>query len=421
MITKVDWLTLTIIPSVVEDPYEFFLRLVDFFQLDSFLHLFKKGGGYGFYEYSYSYNNIMFFIPDAFNVDYEGFCISFSGQGIDFYLEYMRKTVPDYSVKRMLASFFSLAETGEYKCNVSRIDIATDDITYSESEKSYLDLDVITKAILDCEFTSPFAIKQRIKSFGVTFIESQRAKLCGLKGDTIYLGSRKSNTFCRIYDKLAQSKAKNMPIDEKINHWVRFELEFKGCNAMSVAEHIVSLEDDVFSLWYSELVNNYIRFIDVTENNISNYSRCPSKKWWLDFVGTVEKHRLYHVKPVENAFDRSLRWQKKSVFPSIAAMLQCMPVQQYLMLVKETMENENSLKRQQLIITDFINADKHSEELTGFERYSQYIEDDDYRSFLLELRRARDYNLSAAITKKIIISSEKTKSVYENISAHCVE
>lgn len=406
MLTKVDWLTLSIIPAYIVNPYDFFLSLVDFFHLDEFLPQFKQGSGHGFYDYSYIYNNIVFSIPELFKTDHQGFCISFSGQGIDFYLEHMRKEFPDYSVKKLLSSYFSLAENKECKCNVSRIDIAIDDITYSITEKALLNMEVIAEAILKCEFTSPFAIKKRLKKYEVSFLDSQRAKLCGLKGDTIYLGSRKSNTYCRIYDKLAETASNETPIDKNINHWVRFEMEFKGCNAMTVAEHIVSLEEDLFPLWYAEVVNNYIRFIDITENNISNYSRCPSKKWWLDFIGTVEKRRLYHVKPVENEFDRSLRWQKKSVFPSIAAMLQCMPVQQYLMLVKETMENENSLKRQQQIITDFINADKHSPELTGFERYSQYIEDDEYRAFLLELRRSREYNLSAAVTKAL----EKAKS-----------
>lgn len=406
MLTKIDWLTLSIIPSFIVNPYDFFLSLVDFFHLDDYLPQFKQGSGHGFYACSYSYNNIVFSVPELFQSDHQGFCISFSGQGIDFYLEHMRKEYPDYSVKKLLASFFSLAENKECKCNVTRIDIAIDDITYSESEKYLLDMEVIAEAILKCEFTSPFAIKKRLKKYEVSFLDSQRAKLCGLKGDTIYLGSRKSNAYCRIYDKLAETVSKETPIDEKINHWVRFEMEFKGCNAMSVAEHIVSLDEDLFPLWYAEVVNNYIRFIDITENNISNYSRCPSKKWWLDFIGTVKKQRLYHVKPVENEFDRSLRWQKKSVFPSIAAMLRCIPVQQYLMLVKETMKNENSLKRQQQIITDFINADKHSPELTGFERYSQYIEDEEYHSFLLELRRSHDYNVSAAVNKAL----EKAKN-----------
>ena len=406
MLVKVDWLTLSIIPAYIVNPYDFFLSLVDFFHLDEFLPQFKQGSGHGFYDYSYSYNNIVFSIPELFKTDHQGFCISFSGQGIDFYLEHMRKEFPDYSVKKLLSSYFSLAESKECKCNVSRIDIAIDDITYSVTDKALLDMEVIAEAILKSEFTSPFAIKKRLKKYEVSFLDSQRAKLCGLKGDTIYLGSRKSNTYCRIYDKLAETASNETPIDENINHWVRFEMEFKGCNAMTVAEHIVSLEDDLFPLWYAKVVNNYIRFIDITENNISNYSRCPSKKWWFDFIGTVEKQRLYHVKPVENEFDRSLRWQKKSVFPSIAAMLQCMPVQQYLMLVKETMENENSLKRQQRIITDFINADKHSPELMGFERYAEYIEDDEYHNFLLELCRSCDYNRSAAIKKAL----EKSKS-----------
>lgn len=406
--SKVDWLTLSIIPSYSVEPYKFFLSLLEFFKLDNYIELFVQGSGHGFYDFTYSYNDIVFSIPKPLDSNRQGFCISFSGHGIDFYLETMRKTLPDFSVKQLLSNFFSLAEDCDIKCNVTRIDIASDDITYSSDDNPLLDLDVVSDAILKCEFTSPFAIKKRIKKYEFTFVDSQRAKLFGLMGDTIYLGSRRSNAFCRIYDKLAQSKSNDTPIDENINHWVRFEMEFKGCNAMSVAEHIVSLDDDLFPLWYSEVVNNYIRFIDVTENNISNYSRCPSKKWWIDFIGTVEKQRLYHVKPVENAFDRSLRWQKKSVFPSIAAMLQCMPVQQYLMLVKETMKSESSIKRQKEIITDFINNDKHSPELVGYERYSQYIEDSEYRAFLLELRKARERNREAARSIRNIIDNSKS-------------
>ena len=398
--TKIDWLTLSVMPSDDVDPYNFFLSLVGFFRLEEFLPLFKKGGGHGFYDYSYSYNNIVFSIPRFFESHSQGFCISFSGQGIDFYIEYMRKKDPEYSVKKILAKFLLLeVECDNLKCNISRIDLATDDITYSnKAGKALLDLDVITEAILKCEFTSPFAIKRKLKKFSVTFDNSQRAKLCGLEGDTIYLGSRRSNAYLRIYDKFVERTVNKIPIDENITHWVRFEMEFKDCNAMSVAEHMVSLSDDEFADWYSQVVNNYIRFIDVTENNISNYSRCPSKDWWADFVGTLSKTRLYHVKPVENAFDRSLRWQKKVVFPSVAALLRCITVQHYLMLVKEAcLDSENAIRKQQEIENDFINADKHSPELRGLERYAQYIEDDEYRSFLLELRRARDDNVAAAV------------------------
>lgn len=414
---KCDWLTLSVIPSDIVDPYNFFLSLVDFFRLDEFLPLFKLGGGHGFYDYSYSYNNIVFSVPDLLKSDSQGFCISFSGRGIDFYIEHMRKKFPDYSVKKMLASFFKLEfDDINVKCNVSRIDIATDDITYSDKAgKALLDLDVITEAILKCEFTSPFAIKRKLKKFSVTFDHSQRAKLCGLEGDTIYLGSRRSNTYLRIYDKLVESTVNNIPIDENITHWVRFEMEFKDCNAMSVAEHMVSFSESDFNVWYSEVVNSYIRFIDVTENNISNYSRCPSKDWWREFVGTVAKTRLYHIKPSDNAFDRSLRWQKKTVFPSVAALLECMPVQQYLMLVKEAATSENAFRKRQEIVTDFRNADKHSPELKGFERFSLYIEDEEYHSFLLELRRARDYNVAAAVANAAKISAPSSDFRIDNI------
>lgn len=52
------------------------------------------------------YNDISIKIPDSFNADVQGFGIEFTGHGIDYYLEVMRKLYPDYTVCNLLAAFF---------------------------------------------------------------------------------------------------------------------------------------------------------------------------------------------------------------------------------------------------------------------------------------------------------------------------
>lgn len=104
--TKIDWLTLSVMPSDDVDPYNFFLSLVDFFRLEEFLPLFKKGGGHGFYDYSYSYNNIVFSIPRSLESHSQGFCIAFSGQGIDFYINICARSIPNIQLKSFFLNFF---------------------------------------------------------------------------------------------------------------------------------------------------------------------------------------------------------------------------------------------------------------------------------------------------------------------------
>lgn len=394
MNNKVDWLTLSIIPSsIVEDTYTFYKTIVHFLCLDDFQADFEELSGGRFYKNIYRYKNVSIKVPDPMVSDHTGFGIEFTGQGIDFYIDYMRTKFPNYDVRNLLASFFSLAEDETLRCNVPRIDIASDDISYKNKKSYPLDLNLIREALVNLEFTSPFAIKNQIKKFEVTFIDSQRASRPDFLGNTVYLGNKKSNVFCRFYDKLVEMQVDKKEYDEKIKHWVRMEFVFRNDRAKCVAENLVALSDEEFSKYYAEIVNHYITFIDVTENNRSNVCRCKPKKWWSDFLGVVRKSKLVNTKPTENHYVRFKNYTLQKNASGLVALFECEPVDRLMLQLKESAEASRT-KTHDNIVNDYI-ALKNGYDRTlplkkGIEEYSYYT--DDYHKFLLELRKKREYN-----------------------------
>ena len=241
--------------KIREKIYSFYKTIVHFLCLDQFADQFEEYSGGKYYKTIYRYNNISVKIPDSLLSDHTGFGIEFTGQGIDFYIDYMLSKFPDYDVRNLLSSFLSLAEDETLRCQVPRIDTASDDISY-EVKKTYpLDLNLIKEALSNLEFSSPFAIKKHLKSFEVTFVDSERATLKNFRGQTIYLGNKKSKVFCRFYDKLAEMDVNKKEYDEKIKHWARMEFVFRNDRAMSIVENLISLSDDDFSKYYAEVVN----------------------------------------------------------------------------------------------------------------------------------------------------------------------
>lgn len=390
---KVDWLTLSLIPkTIVEDTFSYYQSIIHFLCLDQFEKDFEEFGGGRFYKNIYRYNNISIKIPETLFSDHTGFGIEFTGQGLDFYIDYMRSKFPKYDVRNLLSCFLSLAEDDTLRCRVPRIDIASDDISYEQKKVYSLDLDLIREALSNLEFSSPFAIKSHLKKFEVTFVDSQRAALKNFRGQTIYLGNKKGNVFCRFYDKLAEMDVNKKEYDEKIKHWARMEFVFRNDRAMSVVENLIQLSDEEFSKWYSEVVNHYITFVDVTENNRTNICRCKLKKWWSDFLGVVAKSKLVNKKPTENHYIRFKRYILSKTASGMSAVFECEPVDKVMLEIKEAAE-ASTTKTHDKIVNDYI-ALKHNYDYTkplkGIDEYSYYV--DDYKKFLLELRKKREFN-----------------------------
>ena len=401
---KVDYLTLSLIPNERVNTNKMYNKLLHFLGLVKHIGDFVRFGGGRWYEYIQRFRDISIKIPAYDKSNEQGFCIEFTGQGIDYYIDYMRETFPDYQVKDLLTAFFSLGDKG-FRCRITRIDIAYDDISCEEKRFYTLDFDRIKRAVVKGEFVSPFSHSHMKDEFPISLEEKNkgRGRTKINIGRTINLGNRHSEVFGRIYDKLAERKAKGAEVDENIKHWTRLEFEFKNAHAMAIGELIVVSSPEELTLQLAEIVNRYIRFVVVNKNE-KNYYACPVKRWWARAIGSLGKSRLVFKKPEKNYYQAAVKWIKRSVAPSIYTILQLIPVDKFLMMIKDS-AIERTNNKHNLILQDYISG-KSAEALTGYEEYKLYT--NNYESFIAELRREQFKNDTRYIFRDL--SSEELNS-----------
>lgn len=141
-----------------------------------------------------------------------------------------------------------------------------------------------------------------------------KKKLTGEKiGQTVYMGSRKSETFLRVYDKRLEQM--NKTSEDLGLDWIRWELELKKERAEEAVKMIVNRGE--IGTIFTGILNNYVR---VVENIDSNVSRCPVSPLWEKFVSTVEKISLY-VTEAEKTLEEKINWFKYQVAPTMAGII----------------------------------------------------------------------------------------------------
>lgn len=155
-----------------------------------------------------------------------------------------------------------IAEVINRKGQFSRVDIALDDYDGNLSPAS------VWRKMRAREVSTRWRAFSRIQSLNYT---------TDVEGYTVYLGSRDTETFARIYDKAAQT--------ETPYHWVRFELEYKKNRAHELAGRIARQTISIRGL-----ILNQIRFQDPAEALRKNW---PTSQWWTDFLQTSDRDRLY--------------------------------------------------------------------------------------------------------------------------------
>lgn len=133
-------------------------------------------------------------------------------------------------------------------------------------------------------------------------------------GDTLYLGSRKSDVMLRIYDKRLEHNQR-YPDDYITAPWVRWEFEFTAKRADQLAHEIVKHES--IGMLFFKLLNNYVRLIVLSD---LNRSRCPMLPAWADFVILIDSLTLY-CPPVERTLDDKRNWVIKQVLPTLTGII----------------------------------------------------------------------------------------------------
>lgn len=133
-------------------------------------------------------------------------------------------------------------------------------------------------------------------------------------GDTLYLGSRKSDVMLRIYDKRLEHNQRH-PDDYITAPWVRWEFEFTAKRADQLAHEIVKHES--LGMLFFKLLNNYVRLIVLSD---SNRSRCPMLPAWSAFIACIDSLTLY-CPPVERTLDDKRNWVIKQVLPTLTGII----------------------------------------------------------------------------------------------------
>ncbi|SDE61402.1 replication initiation factor domain-containing protein [Desulfuromonas thiophila] len=179
---------------------------------------------------------------------------------------------------------------------VGRIDLALDNVT------GELTLARINRAVRSG------AVTCRAKTY--RRMESGLISTGHVTGETLYFGSAKSDTQYRIYDKAAEQGLQG--------HWVRCEGQYRHENAQRVAQLIHDARFDVGSV-YCGLLCGYLNVLSPSRTD-TNKSRWKTAQWWLDLLAGAEKLKLA-VPKKPPTLERSRRWLKKQVAPTIAMIL----------------------------------------------------------------------------------------------------
>jgi phage replication initiation protein len=134
-------------------------------------------------------------------------------------------------------------------------------------------------------------------------------------GHTIYFGSRESDTFCRLYDKRLEQRAKGATDD---SHWVRAELELKSERAHALAQ-VLAAGDLMATV--AGVLRSHLVFVEPTAD--THRERWPVCEWWLRFLAEAEKVKL-KLKPAEGllTIQRAHRWLTVAAGPVLAALME---------------------------------------------------------------------------------------------------
>lgn len=360
---KPDYLTISLLPGTTNwTVQEALNKLLKALLIDEWLPWFNLVGAGRGYDEIYRFNDVSLKFASPHNYDRMGICLEFSGNGLAYYIEYL-KYHRGVTLRTALNRFRCLCQFG-CKTKCSRFDWAIDEKCGAD-ETPCLDLDVIQQSLLDRHFVSLFrktdpAVESGElqscytvdtgtidKKIPFTFIQSQDVS-SGRIGKTIYLGKRKSGTYVRIYDKLAEQSAHKGEVPEGVSSWVRFELEFHKLNAAAVlTKYLDCSSDEEFYKFICGLSLKLIRFVDPGRSRRYN---CVTSKWWFDFLGNAKKASLTIHKPKRNKFLCFLLAFQKQYGATLSRAVQCCP--DYLVYVlKEGLKTTSKTAAQ--LVSDY--------------------------------------------------------------------
>jgi len=289
-----DWLSVT---SFIDKP-EFF---IDFLGLDCI----EFQVIHGFYGYKWRY----YF--DGISIHYDGkedqgVLLEMSGQGCRVF-----ETYGNGDWEKLFSRFTS-------DCyNITRLDVAYDDHT----------------GTLDIEKIAELTEKNLYLSKATKWTVERSSD-----GTTVYIGSKKSETLIRFYD-----KGKERGYGDDV-HWIRCELQLRRDRAQNFIKLDLPIGEK-----FGKVLNNYLRFVVENPKDPEHKHRWKTEQWWIDFVKTVEKISIYTKKTVDYNLSRLEWYLMKYCGNCIDTYIKCVGVDG---LLDKLEHRESQLKERHRIIIE---------------------------------------------------------------------
>lgn len=203
------------------------------------------------YTNAYTYGEHSFYFAIAYH-EYQismGVVIKFSAQALDYYLENTGKRV---------YQFLQMVSCSDYEQRLSRVDLTADyinkDVDISDIYQTLMDSRV---AVFREQYNSRLG-KNEYRKVPMKY----KGIIAGKDVGTIYVGSEKSNSRLRIYDKrIEQIQNKGSKFDKALQckNWVRFEGVFRNEYAHQLSSELmkISTDDEFANLLASTLYQKY--------------------------------------------------------------------------------------------------------------------------------------------------------------------
>jgi phage replication initiation protein len=187
---------------------------------------------------------------------------------------------------------------------VTRIDLAFDDKPALESDSSALSFWQMFQCL------QQGSVRARARGYNIVHdtVPIGEAFDPDRHGWTIYVGSRSSDSFIRIYNKAAEQ--------DYTGHWVRVEVQIKGDKAPAFCE--AWGEHQFSSRFASSILLGLLKFT-VPNPEDSNKARWDVQPWWVDFVGSMQGETLSISGKMQTA-EGLRRWVKRQVAPALAVL-----------------------------------------------------------------------------------------------------
>ncbi|CCL19699.1 TPA: MobT family relaxase [Clostridioides difficile] len=248
---------------------------------------------YGFYSYSEHYVIGNIFVLVSQDIE-KGVLIELKGQGcrqFENFLLAQHRLWYDFLLDVLLAG-------GVMK----RMDLAINDMT------GILDIKELTNKCNNEECISVFRSFKSYRSGELV----RRDEKIGM-GNTLYIGSLKSEVYFCIYEKDYEQYIKlDIPIDEaKIKN--RFEIRLKNERAYHAAVDLLANRDAERTAF--SIINRYIRFVDKQKDK--SRSEWKINEHWNYFIGEGREKLKLTTSPEPYNIHKTLNWLSRQVAPTL--------------------------------------------------------------------------------------------------------